>query len=116
MRTGPVVCGVALSLALSGCALRGGDQGAEPTPPERGRTVALQLCAACHAVERNGVSPQVRAPAFDSREMQHTAGLTGRVADLTRLGHYGMPSIPLSGPQVDDMVAYIESLGDGDRR
>jgi mono/diheme cytochrome c family protein len=43
--------------------------------------------------------------------MRHTAGLEGRVADLTRLGHYGMPPVKLSPQQVRDIVAYIESLG-----
>ena len=104
-----------MALTLAGCAVLG----ARPVPataPMRGLQVARTACARCHAVEPGGVSPQVRAPGFASREMQHTAGLDGRVADLTRSGHYGMPPVPLSPGQVADVVAYIESLAQRDDR
>ena len=81
-----------------------------PTSAERGHQVARVSCASCHAVEARTDSPVVRAPAFASREMQHTAGLAGRMADLTRRGHYGMPPVALSPEQVADLLAYIESL------
>jgi mono/diheme cytochrome c family protein len=42
--------------------------------------------------------------------MQHTAGLEGRVAELTRTGHYEMPPVRLSPGEVADVTAYIESL------
>ena len=77
----------------------------------RGHQVARHACVTCHAVEPGGASPNARAPGFASLEMRHTAGLEGRVSDLTRLGHYGMPPVKLSPQQVRDIVAYIESLG-----
>lgn len=111
MRTGRWICALGLSLALSGCALIEAQRQAAPIPAERGRELSVRLCAACHAVEPGGVSPRPRAVAFASREMQHMAGLEGRVAALTRQGHYGMPPIALSAQQADDIVAYIGSLG-----
>lgn len=116
MRAALLILAMALSLALTGCALLEEPREAAATPAGRGHQAALGLCSACHAVEPGGVSPRPRAAAFASREMQHTTGLEGRVAVLTRQGHYGMPPIELSTQQVDDIVAYIESLGERDAR
>ena len=70
-----------------------------------------RACAACHAVEPGGAaSPRERAVPFASLEMRHTVGLDGRLADLTRRGHYGMPPIALDAGELTDLQAYIESL------
>jgi len=116
MRTGPWISAVGLSLALGGCAILDVQRQGAPTPSERGHAVARRLCAACHAVEPGGVSPRPQAVGFASREMQHMAGLEGRVAALARQGHYGMPPVALSAGQADDIVAYIGSLGEGRSR
>ncbi|MDP3174386.1 MAG: c-type cytochrome [Phenylobacterium sp.] len=76
----------------------------------RGRKVAQQACAACHAVEVSGVSPRAKAPAFASLEMRHTAALGGRIEQLTRTGHYEMPPLELRPDEVADLAAYIASL------
>ena len=100
----------AAALALGGCALLDPARG-PPTPAERGHAVAQRACAACHAIEPGGVSPRPPAPAFGGSEMRHTAGIENRVADLTRLGHYGMPPVKLTPAEVADLVAYIETAG-----
>lgn len=103
------VSAIAFAAALGGCATKPDPEPA--TASMRGLETARRHCAACHAVEpAGGVSPRERAPAFASLEMRHTASLEGRVADLTRLGHYGMPPVSLSADQVLDLVAYINSL------
>jgi len=79
----------------------------------RGRDFARSACASCHAVERDRTSPTPRAPPFGSREMQHVAGLQGRLSELTARGHYGMPPQALTDQQVRDLLAYIESLASG---
>ena len=77
----------------------------------RGHDTAQRACAACHAVGKTGgAGPVPRAVAFASLEMRHTVGLEGRLADLTREGHYGMPSVALSAGELADLRAYIESL------
>jgi len=96
------------AVALSGCA--GLRPPAPPTVAERGRAVAQAACSACHAVAPGASSPRARAPTFASVEMAHTAGLEGRVSELTRTGHYEMPPVKLTPGQVADVVAYIESL------
>jgi mono/diheme cytochrome c family protein len=99
---------LAAVLALAGCAAL------RPLPISevaRGHEVARRDCSVCHAVEPGGVSPRSRAPAFGSLEMRHTSGLEGRVAQLARLGHYGMPPLKLSPAEARDVTTYIQSLG-----
>ena len=100
----------ALSAALSGCAMIGGGSQVD-SPDQRGRAIAGRACAACHAVEAGEKArPGTKAPAFASLEMRHTVGLEGRLADLTRRGHFGMPPVTLSAGEVSDLRAYIEGL------
>ena len=100
-----------LVLALSACAAGHGAKLAQDPAPDRGHRVAQRVCAGCHAVEDTGASPRPNAPAFASLEMRHTASLSGRVAELTRKGHYEMPPLQLRPDEVDDLVSYIASLG-----
>ncbi len=101
----------ALLAALGACAVMGGPaRRPPPTAASRGHEVAQRACAACHAVEAQGVSPRPKAPAFASLEMRHTASLKDRVADLTSRGHYDMPALSLSPEEVRDLVSYIASL------
>lgn len=99
---------LAAALALAGCAT--GPKAPADQAAERGHAIARQACAACHATEPGGASPRASAPAFGSLEMRHTAGLEGRLADLARQGHYGMPPVKLDAGEVRDLLAYIESL------
>jgi len=76
----------------------------------RGHDVARRACAVCHAVDVGGKSAQPRAPSFASQELQHVAALEGRVAMLTREGHYGMSPVALTAAEIADLQAYIASL------
>ena len=96
------------ALALGGCAVL---QPLSDQPATRGHAVAKRACGACHAVEPGAASPRLAAPAFSSAGMRHTSGLEGRVAQLARLGHYGMPPLKLSPTDARDVTAYIQSLG-----
>jgi len=96
----------ACALALGACATGAARKEAESP----GHRLAMRHCAACHAIAPGDTGQRGRAPAFASAEMRHTAGLDGRVAALTRLGHYGMPPIPLRADEVSDLVNYIASL------
>lgn len=108
---------ISLTLLLMAGSVEAVARSKPPGPVERGHAVARRVCAGCHAIEDGQESANPRAPGFATREMRHTAGLAGRVADLTRAGHYGMPPLNLTPQDVSDVVAYIESLtaeGDGD--
>lgn len=82
----------------------------EPPAVKRGRELAQSACAACHAIERGGTSPNPKAAPLASRDMRHVAGIEGRLARLTREGHYSMPPQALTDDQIRDLLAYIESL------
>jgi mono/diheme cytochrome c family protein len=101
----------AMATALGAGSAASGQAHPAPDPAvARGHEIARRACAACHAVESDGKSPRAAAPTFRSREMRHTAALDGRVADLTRQGHYEMPVIRLRPDQIRDLVTYIQSL------
>ncbi len=110
----PGLFSLALTLLACGCAAVGAPTQARGDASSlRGRAVAHRLCAACHAVEPGAESPQTTAPPFDSLEMRHTASLEGRLEELTRRGHYGMPPLKLRPDEVRDLVDYIASLPGG---
>lgn len=102
-----------LALALGACAAAGRNRPAPDPAAERGRAVAQRACAACHAVAPGGVGRMAKAPPFAGLEMRHTAALSGRVAELTRQGHYQMPPMALTPGEVSDLVSYIASLEPG---
>ncbi|HET6971146.1 MAG TPA: c-type cytochrome [Phenylobacterium sp.] len=105
-----VLLATVLALALGACASLGLRAKGPPTAAERGHALAESICAACHAVEPGAATPAGAPPAFASREMQHVAGLEGRVETLTREGHHAMPPQHLTPDQVADLVVYIGSL------
>jgi mono/diheme cytochrome c family protein len=104
------VTATVLALGLCACGSLGLRAPLPPTSAQRGHTLATRTCAACHAVEPGAATPSGAPPAFASREMQHVAGLEGRVETLTREGHHAMPPQTLTPGEVADLVAYIGSL------
>jgi mono/diheme cytochrome c family protein len=73
----------------------------------RGRQRAEQWCSSCHAVERRG-SDSVPT-------LQQISNLPGRNANYLRTflanPHPPMPPFQLARNDIDDLVAYIVSLG-----
>jgi mono/diheme cytochrome c family protein len=72
----------------------------------RGRTVAETWCLPCHASGTRGPSSDVAASFGWLVENRTPTAITGFLANP----HGQMPSIQLSRGQIDDIVAYIESL------
>lgn len=102
---------LALGLFLGACAASPAREQSGPSAyASRGHAVAVRLCSSCHAVEIGAASPVPAAPAFNSLEMRHTASLPGRLVNLTRDGHYGMPPLRLSEEDARALVAYIAGL------
>lgn len=99
----------ALTSAISACAAGPSSLPAEASTA-KGHSVAQAACAACHAIEPGRDSPHPKAPGFGSLEMRHTASLDGRVAQLTREGHYGMAPVSLTPGELSDLLSYMGSL------
>ena len=82
---------------------------------ERGRAFAQRQCATCHAVGRTGSSPYEPAPPFRTlHERYDVEGLAEALAEGIVVGHTGarqMPQFVLSASEIDDLLAYLKSLG-----
>ena len=81
--------------------------------PEAGRRLAQAQCSSCHAVgPGHAESPTADAPPFPAvAQMPSSTRLA--LHSFLRTPHPPMPDIVLTGPQLDDLAAYILSLQRG---
>lgn len=113
MRRTSVVLALVLSAGLSGCV--SSPPAPEPQPlsaaAERGRSFALRACGGCHALGSGRQSANAVAPSFATIRMRHTSlALERALADIAREGHGEMPPIYMTAGEIEDLVAYVESL------
>ena len=89
---------------------------AESEPP-RGLAFAQGSCGGCHAVERNGISPNPDAPPFAAIVNQR--GLTRETLATWLRDAHNYPEemeFYLEQPEVDALVDYMLTLRDPDYR
>lgn len=77
------------------------------------RPIAAEHCAACHLVP--DVNPGARAPMPGAPEFQDIADnpdtyTSGRLRTFLRQPHFPMKRITLSPSDIENLVAYFESL------
>lgn len=91
----------ALSLLTIDCAWAGGDADA-------GKVLAQSWCVSCHIVDRSGTGADTAPPfpAIAQRSPNDRAWLRAWLAEP----HPPMPNFNLSRQQIDDVVAYLDSL------
>lgn len=80
---------------------------------ETGRSIAERLCAGCHAVEGPGPSPVADAPPFAILHQRWpVAHLAEALAEGIVVGHGSvtMPEFVLQPDEIDDLIAFLESL------
>ena len=78
---------------------------------ERGRVLAEENCARCHAIGPDGVSPFDEAPPFrDIVQQFPPAHLAEALAEGIVVGHPEMPEFTFEEDQIDGLIAYLESL------
>jgi mono/diheme cytochrome c family protein len=77
---------------------------------QRGRALARQVCAECHAVGRRDLrSPNSRSPSFVA--VASTPGMTAMALNvILHTSHRSMPNIILNEEQTNGIIAYILSL------
>jgi mono/diheme cytochrome c family protein len=78
---------------------------------QKGKALAEKNCSWCHAVGSEGDSPNPKAPQFRNLQSRHPL-LTLR-APLSRgvaAPHDQMPGFKLTNSEIDEIVAYINSL------
>jgi mono/diheme cytochrome c family protein len=101
---GPVMslrCTPLFLLLLSTPALAQGD-------PEAGRDIVRRWCTACHVVEPEGTGADAGPPlpALLAGKQRSADEIRGWLADP----HPPMPNFNLSRQEIDDILAYLESL------
>jgi mono/diheme cytochrome c family protein len=75
---------------------------------ESGRQLAMRSCSSCHATETSVVARDAAPPfsAIAKTNRERPAWIRGWLM----APHPPMPSISLSRQQIDDIVAYLQSL------
>jgi tetratricopeptide (TPR) repeat protein len=78
---------------------------------KEGKALVEQNCKDCHAVGTQGASPNKKAPEFRTLHERHPSiALREPLSRGIAAPHDEMPKFALSGPQIDAVVAYINSL------
>jgi cytochrome c len=79
---------------------------------QRGRTFVQTHCASCHAVGRVGESPLSIAPPFRTLHTRYPVeSLAEAFAEGITTGHPTMPEFRLDPAQINDVIAYLRTLG-----
>jgi mono/diheme cytochrome c family protein len=92
-------------LAAASLAIAAGPQ------QERGRVIAEMKCARCHAIGTQGESPVAIAPPFRVLPQRYPVEhLAEALAEGIVVGHPMMPEFAFDPPEIDALLAYIESL------
>lgn len=103
----PIRLAAAMLVALSATALA-----APQGLVERGRALAERHCAACHAVGPAGRSAVAGAPPLrDLSRRYPVEALAEALAEGIMTGHAAMPEFRFAPPEIDALLAYLETLG-----
>lgn len=107
MQVGTAAAALGMCLAI---AAGQGARAQELGDPERGRVLAAESCAECHAVAPGDrLSPDANAPAFAAVSEMPSATRTSLLVWL-QSSHPTMPNIKLTDQEADDLIAYILDL------
>jgi cytochrome c len=92
--------------ALAPCGVAAG-------PISRGRAIAGENCARCHAIGRHGESPNPKAPPFRLLHRRFPLEqIEEALAEGIMVGHNGpeMPQFVLAPGQINDLIAYLHTI------
>ncbi|MCG7394383.1 cytochrome c [Microvirga sp. ACRRW] len=96
--------GIALTLGASTAMAQSGRA-------QRGLTFAQTNCAQCHAIGRFGDSPIPEAPPFRTLHTRYPIeDLAEAFAEGITTGHPSMPQFQLDPAQINDLLAYLQSI------
>ena len=78
---------------------------------QRGFTVAQTNCSQCHAIGLVGESPVPEAPPFRTLHTRYPVeDLAEAFAEGIITGHPSMPQFQLDPAQINDLLAYLQSM------
>ena len=87
--------------------------GAAQTSPDvqQGLALVQTHCSECHAIDKSGASPLPIAPPFrDLHQRYPVEHLEEAFAEGIMTGHSEMPQFRFEPDQIDDLIAYLQSL------
>jgi ubiquinol-cytochrome c reductase cytochrome c subunit len=101
-----------IGLHSAGATARQGQGDDDPAAVERGRELYLVGCASCHGAEGEGTSqgPDLRGVGAAAADFQLS---TGRMPDTQPDRQAVTKRSPYTRAEIDDLVAYVASLGPG---
>ena len=105
----------AFALVLGACVNAAGPSAPPAAPangdPQEGQRLAEIYCARCHAIGAEGESPHPMAPPFRIIGRNYPVNtLEEAFAEGILVGHRDMPEFQLDPAQIDDLVAYLQSV------
>lgn len=102
---------LALPLLVSACAQTMTQTETSTANAAEGQRLAEIHCARCHAIGPDGESTHPMAPAFRTLSRDYPINaLEEAFAEGILVGHPVMPEFSFEPDQVDDLVAYIQSV------
>lgn len=113
MTTIRILRACALALALGACVQANHSMSTAPATadPLEGHRLAEIYCARCHAIGAEGESPHPMAPPFRIIGRNYPVNtLEEAFAEGILVGHRDMPEFSLEPAQIDDLVAYLQSV------
>ena len=77
----------------------------------RGRQIAEAACSPCHAVGKQGTSPNPAAPIFRTLGQKYPVdSLQEALAEGILVGHPGMPQVRMSPQDIGAFLTYLGSI------
>ena len=105
-----------VAIAIAGLAFLTMSAAADERAKERGRAIAEAKCARCHAIAAKGESPMALAPPFRELHGRYPVEhLAEAFAEGIVVGHPAMPEFRFDPPEIDALLAYLQSLSVGKR-
>lgn len=108
-----MLCALAATAALAGCTSTGSGAPDLQTSlaASRGRMIAEQWCAGCHAIDAAAESTVRATPSFRQMRLRFNAlNWDKALMEIADGRHAEMPPIMLNTREIDDLRAYIETL------
>jgi cytochrome c len=80
---------------------------------DNGEQIAKRRCGQCHAIGKTGESALKKAPPFREVVKRYpVADLQEALAEGIIVGHKAMPEFTFSPEEIEDLLAYLDSLND----
>lgn len=77
----------------------------------RGREIARNACADCHALGPSGSSPKVEAPPFRELGRKYPIeSLEEALAEGVVVGHPGMPQVKMNETEIGAFLAWLKTI------